>query len=186
VAIEKAFRELAVRLRRLRDAFEALQLTAREDTPREGSVVLVDSLADAVDDCMGWIEEGLALAEDAAKIVAARQDLVAARLPLAGCQERFHLAQQRFLSDLVSYERLRELTAFGRRRKGEWQAWVKSMRQGAEQCRQPFDEVSRELLSCWQEIADRAAAPPIAVLAAGVGRQFTAADAKDLERTEVA
>jgi hypothetical protein len=170
VAIEKSFRELAVRLRRLHDAFEALQLTAREDTPREGSVVLVDSLADAVDDCMGWIEESLVLADSAAKAVGARADLAAGNVALAGCQERFHLAQQRFLSDLVSYERLRELTAFGRRRTGEWQAWVKSMMQGAEQCRQPLDEVSRELLSCWQEIADRAT-PSISVLANNVGRQ---------------
>ena len=185
MALEKTFRDLSDRLRQLRDCFLALQLTAREDQPTEGSVVLVDRFGDAVDDCMGWLEEALTLSLTAKQVVVGKGDLVGARQALAACQERFHLVERRFFTDVVSYERLEELTSFGRRRKGEWQMWVKSMRQGAGQCRQPVEDVRRELMSCWQELADRAGGPSVSVQATNIGQQITAAEAKDLMRNDM-
>ena len=177
MSLDNVFRQLTEALRKLRDCFLALQLTAREDTPREGAVVLVDSFGDAVDDCMGWLEEAFAAAIEARQAVAV-SDLAAARRGLAGCQEKFHLVERRFFADLVSYERVKDLTAFARRRHPEWRSWVKSIRMGADQCRQPFDEVSRELMCCWQEMADRAAS--VSVQSTNVGQQITMPAGRDL------
>jgi hypothetical protein len=184
MALEKVFRQLTDAIRRLRDSFLALQLTAREDTPREGSVVLVDAFGDAVDDCMGWLEEALGLALEG-KRAAHGPDLAATRRALAGCQERFHQVERRYFTDIVSYERVKDLTAFAKRRNPEWRGWVKSIRQGAEQCRLPFDEVSRELMNCWQEVADRAGTASVSVQTTNIGQKITAPAAKELVGEEI-
>jgi hypothetical protein len=157
VALEKTFRELGDVLRRLRDNLLLIQLNIREDVPVEGAVVLVDKLGDAVDDSLGSLQEALVAADEARKAIgpSLRLDMVARAL--TKCQEQFHSVELRFQSELISYERLTELTAFARSRRGEWLAWVKSVRQGLEQCKQPIDETSRTLLACWQEIAERSA-----------------------------
>jgi hypothetical protein len=133
VALEKVFREMTECLRRLRDNLLAVQLTIRVDTPKEGSVLLVDVFGEAVDDVVGWLEEAIQAACEAQKAVGHPVDLDRARRALVSAQEQFHRAEQAFLSDLVSYERLNELTKFGKRRCGEWNAWVKSVMHGIEQ-----------------------------------------------------
>jgi hypothetical protein len=156
VALEKTFRELGDVLHRLRDNLLSIQLNIREDIAVEGAVVLVDKLGDAVDDSPGSLEEALVAADEALNAVASlRLDIVARAL--TKCQEQFQLLELRFQSELISYERLTDLTAFARSRRGEWLVWVKSVRQGLEQCKQPIDETSKALLACWQEIAERGA-----------------------------
>src|SRR5215467_4904744 len=114
MALERVFQELSDRLRRLRDNLLGLQLTIREDLPPQGSVALVDQFGDAVDDCLGWLEESLLAAEEAHRAVEPPLELDQVRRALANCQERFHRVEQRFVSDLVSYEKLKDLTSFGR------------------------------------------------------------------------
>jgi hypothetical protein len=184
MALERVFQELSDRLRRLRDNLLGLQLTIREDLPPQGSVALVDQFGDAVDDCLGWLEESLLAAEEAHRAVEPPLDLDQVRRALANCQERFHRVEQRFVSDLVSYEKLKDLTSFGRSRRGEWPGWVKSVRHGIEECRQPMDEASKALLACWQEIAERVGMTSVSVRATNIGQQITVPEltGKDLVR----
>jgi hypothetical protein len=184
MALERVFQELSDRVRRLRDSFLALQLTIREDLPPQGGVALVDQFGDAVDDSMGWLEESLAAAGEAQRAVGHPVDLDRARRALANCQEQFHRVEQRFASDLISYEKLKDLTGFGRSRRGEWVGWVKSVRRGLEECRQPMEEIGRALLACWQEIAERAGMTSVSVQATNIGQQIAAPElmAKDLAR----
>jgi hypothetical protein len=185
MALDKVFRQLIDALRKLRDSFLALQLTAREDTPREGAVVLVDSFGDAVDDCMGWLEEALTLAAEAEQAVSG-SDFATVRRALSCCQERFHVVERRYFADMVSYECVKDLTAFARRRNPEWRAWVKSIRLGAGQCEAPFEEVSRALMCCWQEMADRAGTTSVTVRATNVGQRITTSAGKELVAKEIA
>lgn len=155
MALEKIFRDLARVLQTLREDLQAVQITLREDVPADGGVVLVDRFADAVDDSIGSLEECLAAADAGREALAARLEWDRAVRALTTCQEQFHSVELRFRSELVSYERLRELISFGRRRGGEWVAWTKSVRQGLDACNQPFEEAKNALLACWQGIAER-------------------------------
>ena len=184
MALEKTFQELSDRVRRLRDSLLALQITIHEDLPPQGGVALVDQFGDAVDDCLGWLEESLAAAVEAHRAVEPPLDMDRARRSLVSSQEQFHRVEQRFATDLVSYEKLKDLTGFGRSRRGEWPGWVKSVRKGIEECRQPMEEINKALLACWQEIAERAGMTSVSVQATNIGQQITAADlmGKDLVR----
>ncbi len=155
MALEKTLRELKDLLSKLRDNLQMLQLNVREDAPTQGAVVLVDNLGNAVDDSLGSLHEALAALGEARKALlpSFRRDAIARAL--ARCQEHFHAVELRFQSELVSYERLTDLTEFARSRRGEWPAWIKSVRQGLDQCRQPLDEISKVLLACWQELTER-------------------------------
>ena len=164
MALEKTFRELKDLLSQLRDDLQMLQLNVREDAPTQGAVVLVDNLGDAIDDSLGSLEEALAAVEEARKALVPSFRRDATARALARCQEHFHAVELRFHSELVSYERLTDLTAFARSRRGEWPAWIKSVRQGLDQCTQPLDETSKALLACWQELAERGASSESAVL----------------------
>jgi hypothetical protein len=170
VALEKTFRDLMSLLRKLRDSLRVLQLTIREDLPAEGGVVLVDNFGDAVDDSLGYLEEALEAAIEARRALLPPLKWDVVTRALTTCQEHFHSVELRFQSELVSYERLKDLMAFGRSRRGEWLAWVKSVREGLEECNQPFDDASRALLACWQELAERAGAGSAAVQIANPGR----------------
>jgi hypothetical protein len=179
VALERTFRELPDCLRRLRDGVLALQLTAREDVPKQGSVLLIEKLADTVDDALGWIEESLALSVVAVQAVMHPVDLEQAQRSLVQCQQLFHRVQNCFVRKLLSYEQLKDLMAFGRQRQGEWRAWVRSVRKGLEQCRTPLEESSETLMHCWQEIAERASAATVSVYTTNIGQKI-GADVKSI------
>ncbi|MBV8834258.1 MAG: hypothetical protein JO108_34100 [Acidobacteriaceae bacterium] len=174
MALERIFRELPDSIRKLRDSMLALQLTIREDFPLHGSVVLVDQFGDAVDDSLGWLEDSLTAAIEVQECAKRPVDIDRARRALAICQEQFHRMVRRFDSDLVSYEKLKDLTGFGRSRRGEWLGWVKSVRKGLDECRQPMEEVSKALLACWQEIAEHAHVSSVSVQATNIGQQIAA------------
>lgn len=182
MALDKTFRELTESLRKLRDSFLALQLTVREDVPSEGGVVLVDKVGDALDDSLGWSEEALTGALQAERAVAPPANVDLARRALSSSQERFHRLQHRFQSELVSYQRLKDLSAFGRSRRGEWSAWVRSVRDGLEQCQGPLEQASRCLSECWQEIAERAAMTSVSVHSTNIGQQIATSEADELAR----
>lgn len=174
MALEKMFRELPEQIRRLRDCFLALQLTIREDLPPHGGVVLVDQFGDAVDESLGWLEDSLAAAIELQQSAKHPVDIDRARRALSNCQEYFHRMEQRFGSDLISYEKLKDLTGFGRSRRGEWVGWVKTVRKGLNECGQPMDDVSKALLACWQEIAEHASVTSVSVQATNIGQQIAA------------
>jgi hypothetical protein len=174
MALEKTFQELSIQLRSLRDLLRGVRLTVVEDKPQHGDVVLVDRMGNAIEDLLGWLEEAVAAAAEAEQAVAYPLDAHLARQALIVCQERYTRLTQQYFSDFASYERTAELMRFGRARRGEWQAWTRSVRQALEQCRQPLDEVNQALFRCWQEIAERLQTSSVSIRNTTIGQQISA------------
>jgi len=181
--IERTFLGLSTELRRLQDTLLALRLTVVEDKPVKGEAALVDQLEDSILDQMGLLEEGLKAAQAAQKAASHPADLGRARLALTTCQERFHGMEQQFSTDLISYEKLRDLASLGARG-GEWPLWAKSVKDGLEQCRGPLERSSKALAACWQEIAERVGMTSISVQTTNIGQKIVAeaTELKDLAR----
>lgn len=181
MALEATFRQLSVALHKLDDALSALQVTVG-DTPPNDETALADALENTVLDMMGTLHETRKFALQAQNAVAHPKDLENARHALTLCQERFHRIEQQFAADLVSYDKLKELARLGNERRG-WLPWANSIRQGIEQSRQPLEETSTALASCWQELAERLGTVSISMKATNIGQQITVAKPKveDLE-----
>ena len=176
MALEATFRQLSVSLHKLHDALSALQVTVG-DTPPNDDVALADGLENTVLDMMGTLHEIRKVALEAQKAVTHPADLDSARRDLTQCQERFHSMEQRFAADLVSYENLNQLAQLAKERR-PWAPWTKAFSQGIEQCRGPFDEASRALSGCWQELAEHLGNVNISMKATNIGQQITLAKPK--------
>lgn len=181
MTMEATFRQLSVALHKVDDAFSALGVTGG-DTPPYDETALADALENAVLDMMGTLHETREFALQAQSAVVYPKDLESARHALTQCQGHFHRIEQQFAADLVSYEKMKELARLGNERRG-WLPWVNSIRQGIEQCRQPLEEASTALASCWQELAERLETVSISMKVTTVGQQITVAKPKieDLE-----
>jgi hypothetical protein len=173
MALETTFRQLSVGFHKLHDALNALRVTVG-DKPPDDEAALADGLENAVLDMMGTLHEARRSALHARKAVGHPPDLDRARRALTLCQERFHRVEQQFASDLVSYEKLTELARLGRARGHEWIPWANSTKEGIEQCRDPLEQASKALASCWQELAERVGVTSISVRNVTVGQKITA------------
>jgi hypothetical protein len=171
VALEATFRGLSVSLHHLHDALNALQVTLGDKPPDDESA-LADSVETVVLDLLGTLHEARRAALNARKALGHPPDLDRARRALTLCQERFHRIEQQFASDLVSYEKMKELARLGAERR-TWLPWSSTVKQGIEQCRQPLEQTSTALASCWQELAERLGTMNISVQATNVGQQIT-------------
>jgi hypothetical protein len=183
VALEAAFEDLTTRLRELRDILQGLRLTAVEDRPERGAVVLVETFGDVVEELAGQLEEGLTAADKARRGGGSPLDLNRARRFLAASQEQFQRLSQTFYGDLFSYDRIASLVQFARERDREWMAWVNSTRQGIERCQPLLEAVSQAYFRCWQEIAERVGTNTVSVQSTSIGQQITTAlpEAKEIE-----
>jgi hypothetical protein len=180
VALEATFQTLFGEFRKLQDTLVAVRLTVVEDKPLRGEAALVDHMDDTILDIMGSLDEGLKAARSAQRAVGHPVDLNGARRYLTICQERFHRIERQFASDLISYEKLKDLTGLGAERRGEWIPWANSARQGIEQCRYPLDEASRALAACWQEIAERVGTTSVTLRSTNIGQKIVS----KVEKTE--
>lgn len=172
MALEKTFRQLSAWLCRLCDRLEELQVTVVEDRPAQDDAVVVDRIENTVTDLLGWVKETIAAAKKAEAATGHPVDIDQARRSLAICQEKFHLVDRGFSAGLVSYERVSDLTGFGRERRGEWPSWVASVRQGIEHCRRPLEEAGGALAECWQEIAEKVGLPSVSVRTVAIGQKI--------------
>jgi hypothetical protein len=163
MALAAAFGELHTQLQRLHETFIDLRTVIVEDKPVQDDVVLVEILGDVVDDLLGWLEGALGAANEANQAVAYPTDLNRAWRTLAICHARVQEINQRFTLELISYERMTELTRFGRRRGGEWQAWANSVKVALDSCQSPLFGVGQALLAGWQEIAEQSGGNPVSV-----------------------
>jgi hypothetical protein len=170
VALEATFRGLSVCLHHLHDALNELQVTLGDKPPDDESA-LADGLETAVLDLMGALHEARKAALNARRAVGHPVDLDRARRSLTLCQERFHRIEQQFASDLVSYEKLKELARLGNERRA-WLPWASTVKQGIELCRPPLEQTSAALASCWQELAERLGTMNISMQATNVGQQI--------------
>ncbi|HKQ72182.1 MAG TPA: hypothetical protein VJ810_00545 [Blastocatellia bacterium] len=161
MALAATFEELCVKLRGLQDAMRELAVSAAEDKPLRGGVLLADRLSDAAEDLQGWLKGALEAAQSAQQAVIHPADLETARQCLVSCQERFNIFAQRFASDLAHYDQMAELVRLGQERKGEWRAWAGIVRGNVERCQQPLRDIMVALFRCWQEVAERASSSSI-------------------------
>ena len=170
MALEATFRDLSVCLHQLHDGLNELQVTLVDKPPRD-EAALADGLESAVLDLMGTLHEARKASLNARRAVGHPVDLDRARRALTFCQERFHRIEQQFASDLVSYEKLKELARLGNERRA-WLPWASMVKQGIEQCRQPIELTSTALAACWQELAERLGTTNITMQATNVGQQI--------------
>lgn len=178
MALEKTFHEFSVQLTRLQDRVDELRLTVVEDKPSRNDAVVVDNVELALEDMAGWLHETRLAAKTAEKAVAPPVDIDKARQALSACQEKFHRVEQVFSASFLSYERIKDLTSFGRERRGEWLAWVNSVKQGIDHCRQPIENAGQALAACWQEIAERVGMTSISVRTTNIGQKISATEGK--------
>jgi hypothetical protein len=175
MAIEAAFQNLVEKFSAAREAFESLRLTAVEDRPPRDEVLLVERLANAVDDLNGWLAEAVAAAGDGQKAVRHPFDGYRAREALARANDRFIRLEHKFFCEGASYEEINELTRFGQRRGREWLGWTRSVIQGLDQCRVPVRELDEAILLCWRELAERLGTRSVSVQTTNIGQQISAA-----------
>jgi hypothetical protein len=180
--LEKTFREFSTGIRRLRDRMEELRVTVVEDKPTRNDAAVVDGFEYAVEDVWGWLNETLEAAKIAERAVGHPVDIEKARHALSTCQERFHRMEHAFTENLLSYERVKDLTSFGTERRGEWPAWVISVKQGIDHCRLPLQDTGKALAECWQEIAERNVTTSISVNATNVGQKIVSSRSAAGER----
>jgi hypothetical protein len=177
VALEVIFAELVTKWRHLHDALQSLRITAVEDRPLDGGVLLVERFSDNSEDLFGWAAEGLSAALEAQQAVGPVLDLNRARRALTVSQERFGRLSDEFL-DFTSFERITELIKFGRKRRGEWLSWVNSLKDGSSQCDAPMKEVRNALAITWEELAERLGTTSVSVQTTNIGQQIAAGGAE--------
>jgi hypothetical protein len=178
VALESTFRELPVRLMRLRDIFAELQLTLVVDVPTEEKQALTGKYGDALEACRGWLAEALKSANEASSAARHLVDLDRARRGLEECSESVQRLRGCYSSDLASYDRLRDLTQLRTEGRGEWRLWANIAQQVIERCRDPLEQVDRALMRCWQELAERVGATSVSVRTTTVGQHIIVPEAK--------
>jgi hypothetical protein len=175
VAIEAEFQHLIGKFDAVREALAGLRLTAVEDRPLRDQVLLVERLADSVDDLIGWLDEARSSAGDAQKAVRHPLDGYRACEALALANDRFIQLEYKFFYAGVSYEEINELTRFGQRRGRECLGWTRSVLEALEQCRAPIRELDEALLHCWRELAERLGTGAVSVQTTNIGQQISAA-----------
>jgi len=171
---EKTLKELADSLREFNERIDELCLALHEDQPAKNSAAIVDKFEYASMDAQGWIGEALAFAVSAQRAAEHPMDMGLVHRAVSECQERFRKIEDVFSSSLLSWDLLRELTAFARERKGEWPSWALTVRQGIDQCRQPLQDSRNRLADSWQEIAERGGATSISFTATNIGSKLVA------------
>ena len=127
-----------------------------EGKPAEGDPYLVSRLGDAILALIGEVKQAEAAADAARRATEYPVDVERARHALLECQRRFEAAAARIVSDLLSYEAIRDVVSA---RKGgpPWRRWSAEVRTALGLCQQPMDTARAALLACWQELAERAA-----------------------------
>jgi hypothetical protein len=165
VALEPTFRGLCICLHQLHDALNDLQATLG-DKPLDDESAIADGLETAVLDLMGTLHEARRAAVKTRKAVGHPPDLDDARRSLTLCQERFHRFEKQFASDLVSYEKLKELARLGSERRA-WLPWANTVKFGIDQCRPSLEQTSQAMAACWQELAERLGMVNLSVQAIG-------------------
>ena len=186
MALERTFREFATQLSKLDGRLRELEITVVEDKPPRHDAVIVDTFEYAVCDLRGWVKEARRAADEAERAVDHPVDIESARRALTHSQEQFGRVEHGFAANLVSYERLKDLTSFGAERGGEWFSWATTVKQGIEQCRPPVEEARQALAACWQEIAERVGMTSVSVRTKNIGQKIVAkaSEVRETAQTE--
>lgn len=185
MALEASFKELSVVLAALNEAFGEFRV-AVHDKPLRGDSVLVDLFGDAADDLLGWATEAAGAALAGQHAAAYPADIERARWSLVTGQKSFNLIADKLWSDLLSYERIHEISTFGRERRGEWLVWSSSVKSALDTCREPLHNVNQALFLCWQEITEHMGTTSVSVKTTNVGQQITVPARPQAKQQEIA
>ena len=184
MSLRTEFQSLQAQLDSLYEALTSLRTALDDRPPKGGTVLLLDSFGDAIEDTLGWLEEALGVV---APLMQAEQsqsavgfDAGRARQALVFCQEQYNRIMNRFMFDLVSYDRVAQLMQLGRERRGEWQAWAGVVKQELEGCQQHLYDTNQALFRCWLEIAERIGMSSVSVQTTTIGQQVTVPQKSDL------
>ena len=164
MALAATLIELNKQWRQLCEAVREMRVTIVEDKP--GDVMLADDLSNAVDDMLGAAEEALAILGPS--LQRSELDDKEVRCALVSCHNQFIGLSSRFMGGMSSYRHIAELVRLGRQRGRVWQAWTETVQTAMEQTQPEMENVNRALLSCWQEVAERAGAGVISVHATAI------------------
>lgn len=177
MSLRTEIQSLNAQLESLHEALSGLRTTIDDRPPQGATVILLDSLGDAVEDTLGWLEEALGLVsplvEETGQKSGANFDVGRARQALVFSQEQFNRITGRFMFDLVSYDNVSQLMQLGRERRGEWQAWAGVVKGDLERCQQHLYDMGQALFRCWLEIAERVGMTSVSVQATTIGQQIT-------------
>lgn len=184
MSLRTEFQSLGAQLERLYEVFSDLRRLL-DDHPAQGDkVLLLDSFGDVVDDLLGWLEESLQVCAPLLPAEPRRSepdfDAGAGRQALVVCQDLFNRQMQRFLFDMVSYDKVAQLLQLGRARGGEWQAWAKGIKMELESCQQHLYFTNQALFRCWLEIAEGIGMTSVSVQATNIGQQITVPQKQEL------
>jgi hypothetical protein len=174
MAIETVFLNLTRKFDAMREALQSLALTAIEDRPASGEVLLVDRLGNLVEDLRGWAEEAREAAVQAGDALAHPADLNLGRRALALANERFIRLEYRFFDKATAHGAVSELMSFGQESGGGWASWTTEVARALNVCRTPVKEVDRAIFHAWQELSERLAARSITVHTSNIGQQISA------------
>ena len=187
MSLRTEFQNLRTQQERLNEVFSDLRRLL-DDHPAQGEkVLLLDSFGDVVEDLLGWLEESsqicapLLPADPAARNTEFDANL--ARRALVVCQELFNRKLQRFLTDLVSYDKISQLLQFGRERGGEWHGWAKGIKLELETCQQQLYLTNEVMFRCWVELAEWIGMTSIAVHSTSIGQQITLPSQREVVET---
>ena len=171
MAVENTFRELFRQLMKLKETLDPLRCLLPED-PLNLEVALVQHLRESVDSINGWLNDCIEQLQ-AAQNALGHADLNRPRRALAACQKSFDETERAFSSELLSYDKLREVVSLGARRKGIWIIWSQNVKRDLEVCRYELDLTRKALTACWQELAEHAGRMNISVQTTSIGQQIT-------------
>lgn len=149
------FSALAKRCDALHQALGNAHWAVCEAKPPTGDLHLVGRLADVLLELMSQARRCQRMCLSAAR--AESRGAAESGQILRRCQASIDAIGSRLLTELLSYEVIREI--LGTKRHGDaWRGWAKEVRKALGKCRLPLDEVRRALLACWRmAISQRAA-----------------------------
>jgi len=169
MAIEETFERLVCTFSAAEEAFHSLRLTAIEDRPPQGEILLVERLGNLVEDMRGWLAESQEAAADARQAVTHPLDGYRARQALGRASERFIRLEMQFFNEAVSHRMVDGLERFGRQRGGEWFGWSGGVVMALQACREPLQLLDGAILYSWQELCACLAAKSLAISNINVG-----------------
>jgi hypothetical protein len=154
MALERSLAELITCLQNVQDVLSASRLTITEDQPTQSPAAIADVFVSGIDDALGYAHDALEGAVAARKAVNGPLDFDRARRYLGKSQEAFHRVADCYFSHMVAYERLTELERLAAERRGEWQAWAKSVKVSLDECGEPIEAANRTFISCWEHLTE--------------------------------
>ena len=178
MALEITFRELFTQLNDLKATLDPLRCLLPED-PHNVEVVFVQHLRESVESVNGWLDHCLEHLQTAQNALG-HANLNRPRRALTLCQTSFDEAERTFAAELLSFDKLREITRLGARHRDTsrlrdiWRTWSHNMMKDLDVCRYELGLTRKALTACWQELAEHAAQTSISVRTTNIGQKIKA------------